>query len=76
MHTVQEDEVMDEDKDFLARHEVINMCTLLEKAFIRHGDLDSSLELPNHLCRYRAQLQCEHLLNCTQSSLDSYFTVS
>jgi hypothetical protein len=71
----EDDEEDDKDKDSLARHKVINLCTLLEKACIRYGDLDSSLELPHHLCRYRAQLQHEHLLNCTQSSLDSYFTV-
>ena len=65
----EDDEEDDEDKDFLARHKMINLCTLFEKACIGYGDLDSSLESP------RAQLQCEHLLNCTQSSLDSYFTV-
>ena len=59
----EDDDEDDEDKDFLACHKVINLCTLLKKACIRYGDLDSSLELLHHLCRYRAQLQCKHLLN-------------
>lgn len=65
----------DEDKDCIPRCEVINLCALLERACIRYGGLDSSLELQHHLCRYRAELQREDLLSCTQSSLDSYFTV-
>ena len=69
-------ELDDEDKDFLPRSEVINLCALLEKACIRYGDNDISLELQHHLRRYRGQVQHEHLLNCTQSSLDSYFTVN
>jgi hypothetical protein len=65
----------DEDKD-LSHDEVINLCALLEKACIGYGDNDISLELQHHLHRYRGQVQHEHLLNCTQSSLDSYFTVN
>ncbi|KAF8221556.1 hypothetical protein L208DRAFT_1414816, partial [Tricholoma matsutake] len=34
---------------------VIDLCMLLEKACIRYGDPDTSLELPSHLCRYRVQ---------------------
>jgi hypothetical protein len=45
-----------DDKYHLHRQEVINLCTLLEKACINYGDLDSSLELSRHLCGYRAQL--------------------
>jgi hypothetical protein len=57
-------------------HREVNLCVLLEKACINYGDLNSSLELPHYLHSYRAQLQCDNLLNCTQSSLDSYFTVN
>jgi hypothetical protein len=71
----EDDEDDLEDKDFLPCDEVINLCALLEKASIRYGDNDIALELQHHLCRYRGQVQHEHLLNCTQSSLDSYFTV-
>ena len=63
------------ENDCLSRCKVINLCTLVEKASIRYGDPDSSLELPHHLHRYRAQLQHKDLLNCTQSS-DTYFTVN
>jgi hypothetical protein len=66
----------DNNDKYLPRREVINLCALLEKACINYGDLSSSLELPHHLHRYRVQLQCNDLLNCTQSSLDSYFTVN
>jgi hypothetical protein len=65
-----------DDKYHLPCREVINLCALLEKVCINYGDLDSSLELPRHLRSYRAQLQRDDLLNCTQSSLDSYFTVN
>ena len=71
-----DDDDNDEDKDFLPRDEVINLCALLEKACIRYGDDDLSLKLQQHLRRYRGQVQCEHLLHCAQSSLDSYFTVN
>ena len=64
------------DKYHLPRREVIDLCALLEKVCINYGDLDSSLELPHHLRSYRVQLQHDNLLNCTQSSLDSYFTVN
>jgi hypothetical protein len=66
----------DSDDKYLAHQEVINLCALLEKACINYGDLDSSLKLPHHLHKYRVQLQCDDLLNCIQSSLDSYFTVN
>ena len=66
----------DNNNKYLPCQEVINLCALLEKACINYGDLNSSLKLPHHLHRYRAQLQCDNLLNCTQLSLDSYFTVN
>jgi hypothetical protein len=72
----EDDDEDDDDNDFLPRREVMELCALLEKTCIRYGDLDTSLELPCHLRRYRAQLQRNDLLNCTQSSLDSYFTVN
>ncbi|KAF8237678.1 hypothetical protein L208DRAFT_1388852 [Tricholoma matsutake] len=52
-----DDDDDDDDNDFLSRRDIIDLCTLLEKTCIRHGDLDTSLELPSHLCRYRAQVQ-------------------
>jgi hypothetical protein len=66
----------DNDKYHLPHQEVINLCALLKKACINYGDLNSSLELPHYLHSYRAQLQHDDLLNCTQSSLHSYFTVN
>ena len=50
------DDKGDEDKDFLPRGEVINLCALLEKACIGYGDNDISLELQHHLRRYRGQV--------------------
>ena len=72
----EDDDEGDDDSDFLPHREVMELCALLEKTCIGYGDLDTSLELPCHLHRYRAQLQHDDLLNCTQSSLDRYFTVN
>ena len=70
---------------------IFNQCTLsrklksweeLEKCITSHPNALSS-KCPRVVTRpdveragYRAQLQCDHLLNSTQSSLHSYFTVS
>lgn len=46
----------DSDDKYLPRREVINLCSLLGKACINYGDLDSSLELPHHLRSYSAMI--------------------
>jgi hypothetical protein len=67
-------EVKGDNEDLLPRREVMKLCEVLEKMCLRYGDLYSSIELPHHLQRYRAQVQQANLLNCTQASLDGYFT--
>ena len=71
----EDDDKDDDNSNFLPHQEVMKLCALLEKTCIGYGDLDTSLKLPCHLHRCRAQLQHDNLLNCTQS-LDRYFTVN
>jgi hypothetical protein len=67
------DNSKDDLEDVPTRAEVIKLCEVLEKVFLWYGDADFSLELPHQLCKYRAKLRCDDL---TQTSLDSYFTLS
>ncbi|KAF8227063.1 hypothetical protein L208DRAFT_1405994 [Tricholoma matsutake] len=69
-----EDDAEDDVEDVPTRGEVIKLCEVLEKACLSYGDADFSLELPHQLCKYRAKLQQDTLLDSTQTSLDSYFT--
>jgi len=63
-------------EDVPTRAEVIKLCEVLEKVCLRYGDADFSLELPHQLHKYRAKLWHDDLCNSTQTSLDSYFTLS
>ena len=52
-----DDDSDDDMEDVPSRGEVAKLCALLEKACLKYGDADFSLELPQLLCRYRAKLQ-------------------
>jgi hypothetical protein len=61
-------------EDVPSRGEVIKLCKVLEKVCLQYGDADFSLELPRQLRKYRTKLQCDNLLNSTQTSIDNFFT--
>ena len=67
-------ELEDDVENVPTQGEVIKLCEVLEKVCLSYGDVDLSLELPHQLCKYRAKLQQDALLDFTQTSLDSYFT--
>ncbi|KAG1733463.1 hypothetical protein EDB19DRAFT_1581101, partial [Suillus lakei] len=59
----------DEADPSITHQDILDLCQRLKVGCMQYGDPQFSLDLSSQLRKFRANLQCEELLNARQTSL-------